>query len=49
MKRLCITITQIWKNLFEVAQIWIGLLESTPVFPVYGNISKFTQIWIKLF
>jgi len=54
-------VTQNWMKLFHVDQIWIellpfaqsrfrfSLLEFTQIFSVYGKISNFTQIWMKLF
>jgi len=29
-------------------QCWFSLLEFTQIFPIYGNISNFTQVWMKL-
>jgi len=29
-------------------QSWFSLLEFTQIFPIYGNIFNFTQIWMKL-
>jgi len=29
-------------------QSWFSLLEFTPIFPIYGNIFNFAQIWMKL-
>jgi len=28
-------------------QSWFSLLEFTQIFPIYGNIFNFTQIWMK--
>ena len=52
-------VTSTWMKLFHLAQIrtevlpfaqsWLSLLEFTQNFPGYGNISNFTQIWMKLF
>jgi len=39
---------QIWMELLPFGQSWFNLLEFTQIFPIYGNISNSTQIWIKL-
>ena len=50
-------ITQNLIKMFHLARIlmelllfgpsWFSLLEFTQVFPIYGNIFNFTQIWMK--
>ena len=35
-------------ELFLLVQSWFSLLECTQIFPIYGNIFNFTQIWMKL-
>jgi len=52
-------VTQNWMKMFHLAEVeWsylmfvqnlFSLMEFTQVFPIYGNISNFTQIWMKLF
>jgi len=43
-------LAQIWMELLPFRQSWLSLLEFRPtqIFPIYGNISDFTQIWMKL-
>jgi len=51
-------IIQIGMKLFHLARSWMELLlfgqslftllEFTQIFPIYGNIFNFTQIWMKL-
>jgi len=36
-----------WMELLLFGQSWFSLLESTQIFPIYGNIFNFTQIWMK--
>jgi len=36
-------------ELLPIDQSLFSLLEFTQIFPIYGNISNFTQIWLKLF
>ena len=38
---------QIWMELLLFGQSWFSLLEFTQIFPTYGNIFNFTQIWMK--
>ena len=33
-------------ELLAFGQSWFSLLEFTQMFPIYGNISSFTQIWM---
>jgi len=50
-------VTQNWMKMFHLARIWMDLLlfgqswfsrlEFTQIFPIYGNIFNFTQIWMK--
>jgi len=50
-------VTQNWIKMFPLARIsmellllgqsWFSLLEFTQIFPIYGNIFNFTQIWTK--
>jgi len=42
-------LAQIWIELLPFAENWFGLLEFTEIFLIYGNISNFTQTWMKLF
>jgi len=35
-------------ELLLLGQSWFSLLEFTQIFPIYGNIFNFTQIWMKL-
>jgi len=35
-------------ELLLFGQSWFSLLEFTQIFPIYGNIFDFTQIWMKL-
>ena len=37
----------IWMELLLFDQSWFSL-EVIQIFPIYGNISNFTQIWMKL-
>ena len=37
-------LAQIWMEPLPFAQSWSSLLEFTQIFPIYGNISNFTQI-----
>ena len=49
-------VTQNWMKMFHLArslmelllfgQSWFSLLEFTQIFPIYGNIFNFTQIWM---
>jgi len=34
-------------KLLLFGQSWFSLLEFTQIFPIYGNIVNFTQIWMK--
>jgi len=34
-------------ELLLFGQSWFSLLEFTQIFPIYGNIFYFTQIWMK--
>jgi len=50
-------VTQNWIKMFHLAwirmelllfgQSWFSLLEFIQIFPIYGNILNFTQIWMK--
>jgi len=35
---------EIWMELLPFNQSWVSLLKFTQIFPIYGNISNFTQI-----
>jgi len=39
-------LAQIWMELLPFGQSLISLLDFTQIFPIYGNISNFSQIWI---
>jgi len=38
---------RIWMELLLFGQSWFSLLEFTQIFPIYGSIFNFTQIWMK--
>ena len=40
-------LVRIWMELLLFAQSWFSLLEITQIFPIYGNIFNFTQIWMQ--
>jgi len=42
-------LAQLWKELLPFAKGWFSLFEFTKIFPIYGKISNFTKIWMKLF
>ena len=42
-----VLLVQIWMELSLFGQSWFSLLEFTQIFPIYGNIFNFTQIWMK--
>ena len=37
-----------WMELLLFGQSWFSLMEFTQIFPIYGNIFNFDQIWMKL-
>ena len=41
-------LARIWMELLLFGRSWFSLLEFTWIFPIYGNIFNFTQIWLKL-
>jgi len=41
-------LVQIRMELMPFAESWFSVLEFTQIFPIYGNVSNFTQ-WMKLF
>jgi len=40
-------LARIWMELLLFGQSWFSLLEFTQIFPIYGNIFNFIQIWMK--
>ena len=40
-------LARIWMELLLFGQSWFSLLEFNQIFPIYGNIFNFTQIWMK--
>ena len=41
-------LAQIWVELLLFDQSWFSLWECIQIFPIYGKISYFTQIWMKM-